>query len=152
MSCFCQWKRLAVSTDVNSENHKRHPQDFDAAHPEAFKVVIENYIEGNREHEPSPTEVAVCHTPNSVEGCEDKDYEESIANIAQLQHRVIIAAVGIRHAPDPAWSVNDARRVGSYKPKGLISPSKEWAARDLSRREIPYRSPAREGRIAVQEV
>jgi hypothetical protein len=52
-----------------------------------------------------------------MESREDEDYQKSIADVAQLQHGVIIAIVGIRHEFDPCWSFNDARRVGSYKPK-----------------------------------
>ena len=101
---------------------------------------------------PSPSRIAVSDAPNGVEGCNDEDYEESIANIPHLQRRVIIAVVGIRHVPDKARSFDDAGRVASYEPKGMVSPSQQRPLCDLITREIPYNCTTREGRIAVQDV
>ena len=52
--------------------------------------------------------------------------------------RIQIAVVGRWHFLDPAWSLNDAGRVGSYEPKRLVSPSQERPKCDLIIHEIPY--------------
>src|SRR6516165_9527417 len=112
---------------------------------------MEHNKDSKREHHPRPSGVANCHAPNSVEGCHDKDYEQSKANEPHLHHRIQIAIVGIRHGLQPALSLNDARRVGSYEPKGFVSPSQERPMSDLISREIPNKYTTRESRIVEYE-
>jgi hypothetical protein len=131
-------KRPPVSTSFGSDNRKYQPQHIHAVHPHAFNEVNEDNKESEREQEPRPRTVVVCHAPNGVEGGDDEDYEQSQANVARVQHGVQIAVVGRRHLLDPAWRINNAGRIGSYEPKGLVSPSKERPTCDLKIYEIPY--------------
>ena len=60
-----------------------------------------------------------------------------------------IAVMRIWHELDPAWAFNNASRVGSYEPKGLVSPSQERTTSDLINREIPNKRTTREGLKAI---
>jgi hypothetical protein len=60
-----------------------------------------------------------------------------------------IAVMRIWHELDPAWAFNNAWRVGSYEPKGLVSPSEERTTSDLINRQIPNKRTTREGLKAI---
>src|SRR5215475_5895615 len=87
----CHLGRLTkppTATSFCSDKCKRHPPELAAVHPRAFKEVMEDHKNSKREHHPRPSGVAICHAPNSVEGCHDDNYEQSKANGPQLQHRI----------------------------------------------------------------
>ena len=70
-----------MPTDFGSDNKKHHPQKFEAAHPQAFKIVPHDKKENKRQQVPRPSRVAVCDAPNAVQGCDDEDVKESKADI-----------------------------------------------------------------------
>src|SRR5215475_13708828 len=62
-----------------------------------------------------------------------------------------MAVVGIRHALHPACAFNNAWPVGTYDPKGMVSPSQERPTSDLIKHEIPNYCTSREGLILEYE-
>ena len=77
----CLRKRLRVSGNFDSNNHKHHPQCVVTPHPGGFKAVMDDDKESKREHHPSPPALRVCNPPDGMEGCKDKDHQQSKANV-----------------------------------------------------------------------